>query len=58
MREAAFDKGRRYLIEGRLRIQSVGDRHIVAVCRGDSGEMHTLTAEPLPLEGTGAEGMR
>jgi uncharacterized Zn finger protein len=45
MREAAFNKGRRYLVEGRLRIQAVSDRHVAAVCRGDSGVMHQLAVD-------------
>ena len=44
-REAAHDKGRRYLHEGRLLIKAVSERHIAAVCRGDSGELHTLAAD-------------
>jgi uncharacterized Zn finger protein len=45
MRESAFEKGRRYLVEGRLRIKAVDDRHIVAVCRGDSAEVYTLAGD-------------
>jgi len=44
-RENTHDKGRRYLVEGRLLIKAVSDRHITAVCRGDSGELHVLAAD-------------
>ena len=40
-REAAHDKGRRYLTEGRLLLVSVSDDEIAARCRGD-GEVHRL----------------
>jgi len=45
MREAAYDKGRRYLTEGRLLLRAVSEHHIAAVCRGDSGEIHTLAVD-------------
>ena len=82
-RENAHDKGRRYLVEGRLQIKAVSERHVTAICRGDSGELHTVTGNhtawtcscpahgrcshltalqlvtlrPLPLEGTGPNGI-
>ena len=40
-REAAHDKGRRYLTEGRLLLTTVTDHTIDARCRGD-GQMHKL----------------
>jgi uncharacterized Zn finger protein len=45
-RENAHDKGRRLLTEGRLRVVTVSDRHIVAHCIGDSGERYLLTCDP------------
>lgn len=44
-REAAHDKGRRYLTEGRLELTAVSTHHIAARCRGDSGVVHTLAAD-------------
>jgi len=45
MRESAEAKGRRLLVEGRLVVKTVDDRHAVARCRGDSGEIYHLVAE-------------
>ena len=45
-REDAATKGRRLLTEGRLRIVTASDRHIVAHCIGDSGERYVLTCDP------------
>lgn len=45
-RENAHDKGRRLLTEGRLVVKAVSDKHISARCRGDSGEIYTLAADP------------
>ncbi len=45
MRENAYAKSRRYLIEGRLVVERV-DRHgVVATCRGD-GALHRCRWEP------------
>jgi uncharacterized Zn finger protein len=35
-------KGRRLLTEGRLIVTEVGDRGVIAECRGDSGAVYTL----------------
>lgn len=45
MRESAHDRGRRLIVEGRLVVRRVDDRHVVASCRGDSGQIHTVTAD-------------
>jgi len=45
MRENAHDKGRRLLVEGRLHVRAVTERHITATCRGDSGEIYLLAAD-------------
>lgn len=45
-RENAQDKGRRYLVEGRLTIVRVAGRQIRAVCKGDSGEVYSLGYDP------------
>ena len=42
MREDARERGRRLVAEGRLVIRRVDEVEIVAVCRGDSGEIHRL----------------
>lgn len=39
--EGAPTKGRRYLLEGRLRVRSVKSLYVDAVCRGD-GETYRL----------------
>lgn len=44
-RENAHDKGRRLLVEGRLHVRAVTERHITATCRGDSGEVYLLCAD-------------
>ena len=41
-REGAEAKGRRYLLEGRLRLASVSDRLILANCRGDAGDIYVV----------------
>jgi uncharacterized Zn finger protein len=35
-------KGRRLLTEGRLIVTEVGERGVIAECRGDSGAVYTL----------------
>ena len=45
-REHARDRGRRLVAEGRLVIRRVNDVEILALCRGDSGEMHELGYHP------------
>jgi uncharacterized Zn finger protein len=47
-----IDKARRLLIEGRLQVTAVGNRHgwIVASCRGDSGEVYSLGYDPRKKE--------
>ena len=45
-RESAEAKGRRLLVEGRLVVQLVDGRKIVAACRGDSGEVYRLGFDP------------
>ncbi len=44
-RENAETKGRRYLAEGRLHVQRVDERGIVARCRG-AGEIYRLGFDP------------
>ena len=44
-REAAFDRGRRLLQEGRLTVTAISARHVSAQVRGDSGVVHLLTAD-------------
>jgi len=46
-RENAQAKGRRMLVEGRLRVLRVESDLIVAECRGDSGEVYRLGFDPL-----------
>lgn len=41
-RESAFNKGRRYLVEGRVVIQTVLRSHVVAAVRGD-GAVNTVS---------------
>ncbi len=41
-REDARERGRRLAAEGRLVIRRVDETEILAVCRGDSGEIHRL----------------
>jgi uncharacterized Zn finger protein len=45
-RENARDRGRRLVAEGRLVIRRVNEEEILAVCRGDSGEVHELGYYP------------
>ena len=46
-RENAQAKGRRLLVEGRLRVLCVeGSGLILAECRGDSGEMYRIQYDP------------
>ena len=42
MRENAEAKGRRYLLEGRLVIEQVNSRQVVASCRG-AGRVYQVT---------------
>jgi uncharacterized Zn finger protein len=44
-RESAEAKGRRYLVEGRLRIHTVDGASVIASCRG-SGEVHWQRSGP------------
>jgi hypothetical protein len=46
VRENAASKGRRLLVEGRLRIRSAGPAVIVATCIGDSAEVYHVGYEP------------
>jgi hypothetical protein len=46
VRENARDRGRRLVSEARLVIRRVNDVEILAVCRGDSGELHELDYHP------------
>jgi hypothetical protein len=46
MRENARDRGRRLVAEGRLVLRRVNEREILAVCRGDSGQLHELGYHP------------
>jgi uncharacterized Zn finger protein len=41
-RESADVKGRRLLVEGRLIVDQVLGRKVIATCRGDSGEVYRL----------------
>jgi uncharacterized Zn finger protein len=45
-REAALDKGLRYLVSGRLVIQRLDGHVIEARCRGDRGEVYRLGFRP------------
>ena len=50
-RESAHTKGRRLLVEGRLRVLRIEKTGlIVAECRGDSGEVYDLGFDPGPRE--------
>jgi uncharacterized Zn finger protein len=44
-RESAEAKGRRYLVEGRVVVEAVDPKRIVASVRGN-GAMHTVRYEP------------
>jgi hypothetical protein len=46
LRENARDRGRRLVAEGRLILRRVDEVEILAVCRGDSGELHELGYHP------------
>jgi hypothetical protein len=46
MREDARTRGRRLLTEGRLILRRVNAVEILALCRGDSGEVHELGYHP------------
>lgn len=46
MREPARDRGRRLVAEARLVLRRVDETEILALCRGDSGEMHELGYHP------------
>lgn len=41
-----IDKARRLLIDGRLIVETVQGRLIVASCRGDSGQVYSLGHDP------------
>ncbi|MEK6275993.1 MAG: hypothetical protein AABM30_11755 [Actinomycetota bacterium] len=45
-RESVATKGRRYLVEGRLIVERVGNGFIVASCRGDQGDVYALGYDP------------
>jgi uncharacterized Zn finger protein len=45
-RESAHDKGRRYLIEGRLTVRQVSHNGAVAFVRGDSGLVYRAEWSP------------
>lgn len=45
-RESAHDKGRRYLIEGRLTVRQVDRAGVVAFVRGDSGLIYRAEWHP------------
>jgi hypothetical protein len=40
-REAAFDKARRYLVQGRFLVREVSSSRIEAKIKGDSGAIHS-----------------
>ena len=44
-REGSHQKGRRLLVESRLIVKAVTERHVSARCRGDGGEVYTLAAD-------------
>jgi uncharacterized Zn finger protein len=48
-REAAFEKGRRLLIEGRVRMLMVRDedREVSAEVRGDSAKVYAVSYDPV-----------
>lgn len=45
-RENARDRGRRMLAEARLVLRRVDETQILAICRGDSGQVHELGYHP------------
>lgn len=45
-RESAHDKGRRYLVEGRLTVRQVTRAGVVAFCRGDSALVYRVEWSP------------
>ncbi len=45
-RENAAAKGRRLLAEGRLTVDLVDGRKVIASCRGDSGDVYRLGFDP------------
>jgi uncharacterized Zn finger protein len=45
-RESARDKGRRYLVEGRLTVRHVDSSGVVAFVRGDSGLVYRAEWTP------------
>jgi uncharacterized Zn finger protein len=44
-REAAFDKARRLLTEGRVIVKTANPNVVVANVRGDSGHIYTVTGD-------------
>lgn len=44
-RENAAEKARRLLVEGRLQVRSVEPCRAVALCRGDSGAVYSVTLD-------------
>jgi uncharacterized Zn finger protein len=45
-RETAFDKGRRLVAEGRLRVRRADERQVLAEVVGDSAVVHRCGLEP------------
>lgn len=46
MRESAEEKGRRYILEGRLNVFSVREGFVVATCLGADGDLYRLGGGP------------
>ena len=46
MRESAFEKSRRLLTEGRVRLLAVDNNHLSAEVRGDSAKVYVVSHEP------------
>jgi uncharacterized Zn finger protein len=42
MREDVRTKGRRLLVEGRLRVHAITGHEVIATCMGDSAELYRL----------------
>lgn len=45
-RETAFERARRLVSEGRLRLTSVHGGHVTATCRGDSASLYRVRHVP------------
>lgn len=50
MAETVADKGRRLLVDGRLRVKRVEGPLVVAECRGDTGKIYALGFDPRSSE--------